>query len=408
MSFNNCAKLEGSRADDEPVSAQEADTRRWVEGNLFPVTLLPPCDELPGAHGPFGTSVDNPIPVNGPKGQTAYLNRLRSKSGVGFFYHRLGSTTSSVGEVHVDLFELVSIDAAEWYRLYFSMYHPRRSTVLPEGLAATPWSCMNELERVACKMDTVGSHFPIDCFPLGLPEHIRHSRSLEAISPGLGDAMARRMQGILYSHPGRWDRPGEVAPAALPTPPTTTPPTTTPPTTTPPMAEPAGESARAIVDEARRRGLGVDDGRVPMIPAILDSIFMAGSMCMAIFRSLKREHAEEVVRRSFGFLFGKAVEAALQWSRSPDGKIDLGLKVEALIRPSLETSLPPELHVLAAAAAGESVPYFQVHQRIMRERQGSMSDDEFGREIRTTIQYIPMLAYLYAVGKGYHVRRGQG
>ena len=49
---------------------------------------LDDCDEILGAKGDFGYTETNPIPVNGLIGQAVYLNRLLSKHGKRFLYHR--------------------------------------------------------------------------------------------------------------------------------------------------------------------------------------------------------------------------------------------------------------------------------------------------------------------------------
>lgn len=113
----------------------------------------PACDQLPNACGEFGTTITNPIPVNGPYGETVYINNLRSKSGVGFFYHRIGSDPSPVSSTSIDVFELVSIDASQYAVLYFSMYHPRRSIKVSSGFSRRSWSSMKDIEKVFSKLD---------------------------------------------------------------------------------------------------------------------------------------------------------------------------------------------------------------------------------------------------------------
>ena len=48
-------------------------------------------DRNPSGVGPFGFSEQNPIPVNGPVGELAYLSRLETFSGQKLLFHRLGS-----------------------------------------------------------------------------------------------------------------------------------------------------------------------------------------------------------------------------------------------------------------------------------------------------------------------------
>src|SRR3990170_2002656 len=103
--------------DDEPTDQQGKEMLSFplVADGSWPTE--PECDEIPGSYGQFGFDPPNPIPVNGPFGETCYLNRLRSKSGVGLFYHRLGSVWSSISKHPLDQYELVAMDASEWVTL---------------------------------------------------------------------------------------------------------------------------------------------------------------------------------------------------------------------------------------------------------------------------------------------------
>ena len=83
-------------------------------------------DKTVGGHGPFGTSVTNPIPVNGPIGQILYLSGLRLND-ERILFHRLGSIDK------IDVFECVDIKCTDWKLLYLDMYHPRKSKIAPEG-----------------------------------------------------------------------------------------------------------------------------------------------------------------------------------------------------------------------------------------------------------------------------------
>ncbi len=87
----------------------------------------PAVDELPGASGDFGRSITNPIPVNGPIGEVAYLSSLRTDDGRFLLAHRIGSRET------VDIFELVTGDGRDWDILYLTLYHPRRSRKAPRG-----------------------------------------------------------------------------------------------------------------------------------------------------------------------------------------------------------------------------------------------------------------------------------
>ena len=77
-----------------------------------------PSEDVP----PLG-SLENPIPVCGVAGEFEYLCRLRSSSLQPFLFHRLGSCGRSNGMEPVDIYELVSQDAAEHWILAMSMYY---------------------------------------------------------------------------------------------------------------------------------------------------------------------------------------------------------------------------------------------------------------------------------------------
>jgi hypothetical protein len=87
------------------------------------------CDQLPDSKGRFGLEVTNPIPVNGPIGEVAYLSKLRTSKGERLLFHRIGSQGT------VDIFEAVDFGGQEWFVLYLDMYHPRKSRLSPTGLS---------------------------------------------------------------------------------------------------------------------------------------------------------------------------------------------------------------------------------------------------------------------------------
>lgn len=86
-------------------------------------------DQLPDSKGRFGLEVTNPIPVNGPIGELAYLSKLRTSHGERLLFHRIGSQST------VDIFEAVDFSGKEWFVLYLDMYHPRKSRLAPTGLS---------------------------------------------------------------------------------------------------------------------------------------------------------------------------------------------------------------------------------------------------------------------------------
>jgi len=95
------------------------------------ITSSPVYDRDPNGTGPFGLVETNPIPVNGPIGQLAYLSRLETGAGQRLLFHRL----ASIGTI--DAFEAVTWDGKEWFLLFVDMYHPRKSRATPDGFHFT-------------------------------------------------------------------------------------------------------------------------------------------------------------------------------------------------------------------------------------------------------------------------------
>lgn len=84
------------------------------------------CDRIPNGHGVFG-SFTNPVPVNGPIGELAYLSKLRDAKGQRMLFQRTGSNDG------LDQFDLFAADMNDTHELWLDMYHPRRSRVAPPG-----------------------------------------------------------------------------------------------------------------------------------------------------------------------------------------------------------------------------------------------------------------------------------
>ena len=91
----------------------------------------PAYDQIPNGTGPFGFSENNPVPVNGPIGQLAYLSKLETKRGERILFHRIGAVET------VDVFEAVTFSGGEWFILFLDLYHPRRSRLTPDGFQFT-------------------------------------------------------------------------------------------------------------------------------------------------------------------------------------------------------------------------------------------------------------------------------
>lgn len=189
--------------DDEPLKAQEADVKRE---SSFSSNSNQGCDEIPGAHGSFGTVSTNPIPVNGIIGEMVYLNRLRAKSGVGFMFHRTGSLESPVTTFMIDHYELVATDASEWQDLYFCPYFPRRSRKAPKGLYLMPWSSLDDSIKLLSKFPCMGTNARVANFPLELPKAIQSCERLNDFIPGFAESMSKKVQATLDRQKRKWRR----------------------------------------------------------------------------------------------------------------------------------------------------------------------------------------------------------
>jgi hypothetical protein len=95
------------------------------------IKARPAYDRDPNGSGPFGFCESNPIPVNGPIGQLAYLSKLETSRGERILFHRIGAIDT------IDVFEAVSFSGGEWFILFTDFYHPRRSKLTPVGFRFT-------------------------------------------------------------------------------------------------------------------------------------------------------------------------------------------------------------------------------------------------------------------------------
>lgn len=91
------------------------------------IVKRPAYDRDPNGTGPFGLAEANPIPVNGPVGELAYLSNLETAQGERLLFHRIGSVGT------IDVFEAVTFSGSEWFIFFVDFYHPRRSRVTPVG-----------------------------------------------------------------------------------------------------------------------------------------------------------------------------------------------------------------------------------------------------------------------------------
>ena len=148
---------------------EDAQTERLPEPIRSKVRGGASCDQLPGGSGEFGTTVNNPIPVNGPLGGLIYLSNLRvERGGAPLLFHRLGSIND------VDLYETVSFDGKDWAILCLDMYHPRKSRRSPNG-----YKIADDKDR---RHVLYGTNVFVEVFPERLPEAI--SRTYERMLGG--------------------------------------------------------------------------------------------------------------------------------------------------------------------------------------------------------------------------------
>jgi hypothetical protein len=136
------SNLFGGNKEDKALREALAHIHRILDDEAFQLELAHPAmkamleaapayDKDPNGSGPFGFTETNPIPVNGPIGQLAYLSKLETQSGQRVLFHRFGAIGT------VDVFEAVSFNGAEWFILFVDLYHPRRSRLAPDGFRFT-------------------------------------------------------------------------------------------------------------------------------------------------------------------------------------------------------------------------------------------------------------------------------
>jgi CheY-like chemotaxis protein len=144
------------------------------------------CDKVPSATGEFGTSATNPIPVNGVRGELKYLSRLCTGYEMRFIFQRLGSFPQKGFAQNIDAYEIVSWDGKVWDVLFFDMYHPRRSTLAPNGYKFAEYD-----ELISKSILGAGAHNIIDNFPFGVLETLKTNYG------SLGEKVAEKLEPIL-------------------------------------------------------------------------------------------------------------------------------------------------------------------------------------------------------------------
>lgn len=136
------SNLFGGNKEDKALREALGQIRRILEDEQFQLDMINPTmkamiesrpayDRDPDGTGPFGFSETNPIPVNGPIGQLAYLSKLETVRGERILFHRIGAVNT------IDVFEAVTFSGSEWFILFVDLYHPRRSRLTPDGFRFT-------------------------------------------------------------------------------------------------------------------------------------------------------------------------------------------------------------------------------------------------------------------------------
>ena len=96
------SSLFGGNKDERALRDLMAHINRILDDEKFQLELVHPVmrsmlesapayDKDPNGTGPFGFIETNPIPVNGPIGQLAYLSRLETQAGQRILFHRVGA-----------------------------------------------------------------------------------------------------------------------------------------------------------------------------------------------------------------------------------------------------------------------------------------------------------------------------
>lgn len=171
---------------DEPLEDQRKDAAMYPRFLRDRILGGVDCDKVPSATGDFGTSATNPIPVNGVRGELKYLSRLCTGYEMRFIFQRLGSFPQKGFAQNIDAYEIVSWDGKVWDVLFFDMYHPRRSTLAPNGYKFAEYD-----ELISKSILGAGTHNIIDNFPIGVLETLKTNYG------SLGEKVADKLEPIL-------------------------------------------------------------------------------------------------------------------------------------------------------------------------------------------------------------------
>jgi len=89
------------------------------------------CDQVEGATGRFGYEVSNPVPGDA----CLYCVSLRCPEDHPFWFERRGSWLDAPDGHITDRIQLTCFGGETRITLFFDMYHPGSSRLLPEGLS---------------------------------------------------------------------------------------------------------------------------------------------------------------------------------------------------------------------------------------------------------------------------------
>ena len=187
--------LFGENKEQKALTAVFEKLRRIIEDEQYQLELLPPpirsiiqsspsYDRDPHGTGPFGYSETNPIPVNGPIGELAYLSKLETNQGDRILFHKIGAIDK------VDVFEAVSFSGSFWFIVFLDMYHPRRSRLTPEGFQFTKEVPQFSGFHKFCK------NFPYDFIQLKEADETGLSLAYMPVSK-----IAQRLEARAYNRP---------------------------------------------------------------------------------------------------------------------------------------------------------------------------------------------------------------
>jgi hypothetical protein len=141
--------------------------RRILEDEQFQLEMLDPIfkqtlegrpayDRDPKGTGPFGFTETNPIPVNGPFGELAYLSKLETVRGERILFHRIGA----IHEIGSDFpYDFIKMKQKE-QNLRRSMAHyianAKASKLIEDRMFQRPLAHTTKLELVKSGLTSFG------------------------------------------------------------------------------------------------------------------------------------------------------------------------------------------------------------------------------------------------------------